>query len=149
MCLLAEALVLEEEVKGLGLLTVVGDADARAGNDLAGVTLGIDLAETSPLTELGVVWDLHDVDAVLSAESLDELLVGWLGAVVSEHTEVNATLVEHASALADATGKTLMAESLLEHLLESRDGVKGFFLDNFLNDWGNFFDSISAKGTGR
>jgi len=50
MCLLAEALVLEEEVKGLGLLTVVGDTDTRAGNDLAGVTLGIDLAETSPLT---------------------------------------------------------------------------------------------------
>ena len=61
--------LLEEEVESLGLLTVVGDADARAGNDLAGVTLGIDLAETSPLTELGGVRDSHHVDAVLGAET--------------------------------------------------------------------------------
>jgi hypothetical protein len=147
MCLLAEALVLEEEVKGLGLLTVVGDTDTRAGNDLAGVTLGIDLAETSPLTELGVVRDSHHVDAVLGAESLDELLVGRLRAVIGKDAEVHTALVEHAGTLAEAASDAIVAHGLLEDLLEGRDGVKGLlFFDDLLLDGGDFFNGgISAE----
>ena len=144
--LLGQALVLEEKVERLGLLTVVGDADTGAGHNLAGVALGVNLAEASPLAELGVVWDGHHVDAVLSAESLDELLVCWLRAVVGEDAEVHATLVKHAGALAKATGDAVMGNGLLEHLLEGRDSVEGFFLDDLL-DWGSdFFNGgISAR----
>merc|ERR1712046_94590 len=127
----AECLVLadllEEEVQCLGLLTVVGDADAGAGDDLAGVALSIDLAQTSPLAELGVVIDFEEVDGMLGAEGLDELLVGRLGAVLGQH----------ASTLADATGEAIMAQSILEHALESGDSVERLALNDWLlsDDW--------------
>ena len=50
--------MLEEHVKGLALGSVVLDDDARALDDLAGVALGIDLAETGPLAELHLVVNL-------------------------------------------------------------------------------------------
>ena len=50
--------MLEEHVKGLALGSVVLDNDARALDDLAGVALGIDLAETGPLAELHLVVNL-------------------------------------------------------------------------------------------
>ena len=50
--------MLEEHVKGLALGPVVLDNDARARDDLAGVALGIDLAETGPLAELLLVVNL-------------------------------------------------------------------------------------------
>ena len=65
--------VVEEDVETLRLDTVVLDDDARAADDLAGVALTVDLAETSPGTkDLGVT-DLDEVDLVLGTESLDEL----------------------------------------------------------------------------
>lgn len=47
--------VVEEDLETLRLLSVVLDDDARAANDLSGVTLSVDLGKTSPGTEdLGV-----------------------------------------------------------------------------------------------
>jgi hypothetical protein len=40
--------VREKDVETLALLTVVTDNDARAANDLSGVTFPINLAKTSP-----------------------------------------------------------------------------------------------------
>jgi hypothetical protein len=50
-------------VEALALRTVVLDDDARASNDLAGVTLLVNLAKTSPGTEdLGVLDLQHSLD---------------------------------------------------------------------------------------
>jgi hypothetical protein len=88
--------VLEEDVHGLGLLTEVLDDNAGAADDLAGVTLAIDLAETGPLAELLGVRDLDQVDVVLSAESLNELDVLLLSAGLDEdgHMGLASIVVE-------------------------------------------------------
>lgn len=111
--------VLEENVETLGLLTVVLDDDARAADDLTGVTLTVDLAETGPGTEGLGVGDLEQVDLVLVAESLDELEVLGLVAGLDENAKVGLTTVEGLGALTQTTGETVVDESLLENLLES------------------------------
>merc|ERR1711879_903537 len=82
---LVGAEVLKEDLEGgRELLELGSDDHARASYDLAGVTLIVDLAETSPLAKLLGVGDLDEVDVVLQAEGLHELDVGGLSAVGSE-----------------------------------------------------------------
>merc|ERR1711907_281333 len=132
--------ILEEEIKSFGLLTVVGDAHTGARDNLAGITLSIHLAETSPLSEEGVVVDLHQVDGVLGAQGLNELLVCRLVAVVSKNAQVHGTLVEHLRALTDATSQAVSAERLLEHLLERGHSVQRLGVDDLNWSWGLLFD---------
>lgn len=73
--------VVEEDLEAGGLGTVVGDDDARAADDLAGLALTVDLGETGPLAKDLGVRDLDELDVVLGAEGLDELRV--LGCTVS------------------------------------------------------------------
>ena len=109
--------VVEEDVETLGLNTVVLDDDTGAANDLAGVALTVELAETSPGTEDLGVSNLDEVDFVLGAESLDELDVFGLSAGLDEDTEVGLALIEGLGALAEATGEAVVNESVLQDLL--------------------------------
>ena len=77
--------VVEEDVETLGLNAVVLNDDARAADDLAGVALTVDLAETSPGTEDLGVTDLDERNFVRRAECLDELDVFGLRARLDEH----------------------------------------------------------------
>lgn len=104
-------------MEALRLDTVVLDDDARAANDLAGVALTVDLAETSPGTEDLGVTDLDEVDLVLGAESLNELDVLGLRAGLDEDAKVGLTLVEGLGALTETTGETVVNESVLQDLL--------------------------------
>ena len=52
--------VLEEHVQALRVLTVVADDHARAANNLPGVALTVDLAETGPSTCLLYTSDAAD-----------------------------------------------------------------------------------------
>ena len=104
-------------MKTLTLNTVVLDDDARATDDLAGVALTVNLAETSPGTkDLGVT-DLHEVDLVLGTEGLNELDVLSLRAGLNEDAKVSLTLVEGLGALAETAGETVVNESVLQDLL--------------------------------
>lgn len=76
-------LTLKEDLESGRVLTVVGDDNARAANDLSGLALTVDLGETGPLTKDLGVRDLDELDTVLSAESLDELEVLGFNAKVS------------------------------------------------------------------
>ena len=101
----------------LGLNAVVLNDDARAADDLAGVALTVDLAETRPGAEdLGVA-DLDEVDLVLGAERLDELDVLGLRAGLDEDAEVGLTLVEGLGALAETAGEAVVDEGVLQDLL--------------------------------
>lgn len=106
----------EEDVETLALLTVVTDDNARAADDLSGVALTVDLAQTSPGAEGLGVRDLEEVNLVLGAESLDELDVLLLVARLDEDAEVGLAAVKGLGALAQATGKTVVDQSLLEDL---------------------------------
>ena len=56
-------------------MSVVGDNDARASDDLSGLALSVNLGETGPLSEDLGVRDLDELDRVLGAKSLDQLEV--------------------------------------------------------------------------
>ena len=87
--LLTSLEVLQEDVHGLGLLTEILDDNARATDDLAGIAITVNLAQTSPLSELLGVRDLDEVDVVLGAEGLDELDVLFLSAGLDEDGHVS------------------------------------------------------------
>lgn len=144
--------VVEEDAALLGLLTPVLDDDARAVDDLAGVTLTVDLAcsgplaipmpifpdvnlsppegedmgvrtETSPLAELLSVGDLDERDLVLAAKSNNELLVGLLLASLVQDAHVGLATVEGLAGLAQTAGESVVDQSDLEDSLEGvQDG---------------------------
>ena len=109
--------VVEEDVKTLGLNTVVLDDNARAADDFAGVTLTIDLAQTSPGTEDLGVTNLNKIDLVLGAEGLNELNVLGLSAGLDEDAEVGLALVEGLGALTETASETVVDEGVLQDLL--------------------------------
>ena len=100
--------VLEKDVQPLALLAVVLHNNARAPNDLARVALAVDLAETRPGAEFFCVGDLDEVDAVLSAESLDELEVLLLRVVLVEDAQMRLPPVERLRALTETTRKPIV-----------------------------------------
>jgi len=113
--------VVEEDGALLRLLTPVLDDDARAVDDLAGVTLTVNLAETGPLAELLAIRDLDERDLVLAAKGNDELLVGLLLACLVENAHVSLATVKSLGGLTETTGKSVVDQRDLENTLE---GVK-------------------------
>ena len=101
----------------LRLNTVLLDDDARAPDNLAGVALAVDLAETRPSAENLGVTDLDEVDLVLSTEGLNELDVLGLSARLDEDAQVRLTLVKRLGALAQTTSETVVDEGVLQNLL--------------------------------
>jgi hypothetical protein len=104
-------------VETFRLDTVVLDDDTRAADDLTGVALLVDLAETSPGAEDLGISDLDEVDLVLSAERLNELEVLGLVASLDEDAEMGLTLVEGLGGLAETASKTVVNERVLQNLL--------------------------------
>jgi hypothetical protein len=80
--------VVQENVEGLTLRAIVLHNDARAPNNLSRGTLFVDLAETGPLAELELGLDPNQVNRVVCAECLNELLVRLLVAVLGEDAQV-------------------------------------------------------------
>ena len=103
----------------LRLDTVVLDDDARAADDLTGVTLAVDLAKASPGAEHLGVTNFDEVDLVLGAEGLDELDVLGLSAGLDKDAEMGLALVEGLGTLAETTSETIMYERVLQDLLKS------------------------------
>ena len=101
----------------LALLPKVLDDDARAADDLARVTLTVDLAQTGPGAKNLRVSDLDQVDLVLGAKSLNELDVLGLSAGLDEDAKVSLTLVESLGTLAETTSETVVNECVLQNLL--------------------------------
>jgi hypothetical protein len=83
-----------EDVVGGRLLSPVPDGDGRAPHDLPCVALCVQLAETGPFSQLVVVVDLDESDAVLLAERLHQTLVSGLVAVLGKHAQMGLALVE-------------------------------------------------------
>lgn len=90
--------VVLQEGESLSLLTVVLDGDGGSTSDLSGVTLGIVLAETEPLTEVVTGLHLDEGDVVGLGQSGNELLVLGIIAVLGKDAEHGLLFVK---ALAD------------------------------------------------
>ncbi|GMR44501.1 hypothetical protein PMAYCL1PPCAC_14696, partial [Pristionchus mayeri] len=118
--LLLRAEVVEED--GLGLLVVaeVTHDRAAAADDLNSLALLVVLAESAPLSEKLLVGNLHERDLVLLAESLDELDVHGLLAVLSQHGEMGLALVERLGSLVKALSESIGEVSGAQGGLEGR-----------------------------
>ena len=114
---LAALEVIKEDMESLGVSTEILNDNTAAANDLAGVTLTIDFAETSPGTKNFGISDLDQVGAMLRAKGLNKLDVFSLSASLDQNTEVGFTLIEGLGALTKTTSKTIMDKSIFQNLL--------------------------------
>ena len=76
LLLLLRLEVLQEVVQLLGLLAELLDDNTRARNNLPGVGVLVQLAETSPFAQLLAIGDGHQLDVGVLAKSLDQVNVG-------------------------------------------------------------------------
>ena len=86
--------MVQHEVEGVGLFTVVSDGDGGAASDLAGNAGLVVLALTEPLAELSSLLNLEEGNVVGLAEGGDELLVLGVLAVLRENAEEGLLAVE-------------------------------------------------------
>jgi hypothetical protein len=105
-------------VEALALGSVLLDDNAAASNNLSGVALTVDLAETSPGAQDLCISNFDQVDLMLRAKSLDKFDVFRFGASLDENAQVGLTLVQGLGALAETASKAVVDESVLQHLLE-------------------------------
>lgn len=103
----------------LALHAVLFDDYAGAPDDLAGVALPVDLAQSRPRAEDLAISDLDQVDLVLSTEGLDELDVLGFRASLDEHAEMGLALVQSLRALAETAGKPVVNERVFQNLLRT------------------------------
>merc|ERR1719192_713897 len=96
-----------QDIVSRSLLPPVPDHAGGALHHLPGLALAVYLAETGPFSQLHVAVNLDQGNAVLHAESRDELLVHGLGGL--PHT----------------TGQAVSDESLLQNLLDGGVDVHG------------------------
>lgn len=104
-------------MESLGVSTEILNDNTAAANDLAGVTLTIDFAETSPGTKNFGISDLDQVGTMLRAKGLNKLDVFSLSASLDQNTEVGFTLIEGLGALTKTTSKTIMDKGIFQNLL--------------------------------
>jgi len=123
----------KEDVEGFAFDAVVLDDDAGAADDLTCGAFLVELAESGPFAKRHLGVNLHEVDFVVSAEGFNEFAVLLFVAVLGEHAEVGKTFVKGLGSLVEATGKSVVDERVLEHLLE------GFFLgERNWSSWGSW-----------
>jgi len=121
--------LLEQHVQGAGGLTEVADGDARALEALLDCTSAVASDETSPFGELGALWNLDEVDVVLCAECLDELLVLCFFAIFSEDAQMRSAAVERACDLRDTTDQAVDLDGLADDDRECLLDVLWFRVD--------------------
>ena len=137
--------VLLEDVVGRTLLAPVPDDTRGTFDHFPSLALAVDLAEAGPLAQLHVAVHLDQGDAVLHAQSRDQLLVHGLIAVLGQDAEKSLALVKSllglphspgkyistlrlisgAFLVSDLPGETIGDESLLEDLLDGGVDIHG------------------------
>lgn len=138
--------VLEKSLTLRRVLTPLGDDSNTAGNNLAGVTITVELGKTNPLTELLGVGNLDQRNLLLGllAESLNKLDVRLLINGLGENAKESLPGRKSLGSLTKTTGKTVVNESTLKSTLE------GIFNRDFSGrgDFGDFdlLDDVDLFG---
>lgn len=86
--------VVEHHVEGRALLAEVSDDGNGAAHGLADVALSIELGQAAPFTDLSAGIGHDQVDTALGAQSLDELLVLLVVAVLGEDAQASTSTVQ-------------------------------------------------------
>jgi hypothetical protein len=109
--------VLIEDMTSLGVFSVLLDNNAGTTNNLASISIAVNLAETCPFAQDLRVSDLNEGNGMGGAKCLDELDILRLRASLNEHTKVGLTSIQGLCALAQTTSKTVVLKRLLQDLL--------------------------------
>jgi len=100
-------------VKAFTLDTVVFNHNAGAANNFAGITLPVNLAQSSPCAEdLGIA-NLDQIDFVFPAKSSDQFDVLGIRTGLDKDTQMGLTLVQCLGALTETASETVMDEGIL------------------------------------
>lgn len=136
--------VLKKNRSLLGVGTPALDNNTRSTNNLSGVTLSVESAQTGPLTKLLGVGDLDQRNLLVWSvtESLNELNDVLLGDRVAQDAKLGFTLSESLGGLSETSGKTIVNKRGSKNSLEAvLDRNRRLFLlnDNFLFNDNVFF----------
>ena len=138
--LLAERL-LQESQRGGVLIAEGADNNRRGLDNLPGVSVLVDLAETSHLTELLLVGNQDKGDTLLLSEGLDELLVGGLIAVLGQEDQLGVSGLDGLGNLMETSDEGSTTAGVLQHFLDRRSS--GDFLSDDLS--GHYFQLTNRK----
>lgn len=133
-------------MQALALNTIVLHNDARAANNLTGVSLLVDLAQAGPGAEDLGISNLDEVDLVLRTKRLNELEVFSLRHRLDEHTKMGLALVKSLGTLAKATGQRVMQKRVLQYLLQIKSQRKVHRKQTMMTNLKCLFDSHLALG---
>jgi hypothetical protein len=98
--------VVQDEVEGVGLLTIVSHGHGRAASHLAGNACLVVLALAEPLAQLSSLLNLEERDVVLLAEGGDKLFVLGIFAVFGEDAEEGLLAIESLANLVQSFHQT-------------------------------------------
>lgn len=131
--------MLEESLSGSGVFTPVGDDSDTASDNLSWVTFTVELGKTNPFTELLGVRDLDErnVDIAFTAETFNELDVGFFSDRVAENAHNSVSGGKSLGSRLETTGKTVVSKGNAQGRLEGIFKRQFRWLSGFN---GNFFD---------
>lgn len=112
--------VVQQDMEAFTLNAIVFHDNAGASDNFARVALAVDLAKAGPGTKNFSISNLDKVDLVLGAESLNELEIFGFSAGFDENAKMGLALVKSLGALAKTACKTVVQESVLQNLLETK-----------------------------
>ena len=96
-------------VKALRLFTIVLDNDAGAAHNLPCLALRVNLAKPCPLAKSLSTRHGNKVNIVLSTQSLNQLDIIRLVAVLSKHTKLSSMLLDGLGSLTETLHKPIMS----------------------------------------
>merc|ERR1719499_40132 len=117
--------ILLKHVMGWALLAPVTHDAGRALHYLPCFAFLVNLAQTSPFSQLHVGINLDQRDSVFHAQGSDQFLIHGLVTVLGQDAEQCLSLVQGLGCLSNTPGKAISNQSLLEHLLDSGVNVHG------------------------
>lgn len=136
--------VVKKDRKSPGLLTEVGDDSTGSSDGLLNLTIGIQLGQSAPSTEVLSRVNHDNGDLTLSAQSTDELLVLFVLTVLGKAAKTGGAAVEGLGTFMETLAESVMNEGLFEDLLQ---GIQDVHLGDFFFDlFGGDFDLFVRHG---
>lgn len=108
--------VVEKYRQRASLLTEVGDDRAARPDGLLNLSVGVELGQSAPRSQVLAAVDHDNGYFALGAEGANELLVLLVLAVLGEAAESGRAAVEGLGALVQSLAKSIVDEGLLQHL---------------------------------
>jgi hypothetical protein len=121
-------------------LPVIGDDNARALHNLSRLAFGVELAQAGPLAERHRGRHSHQVNVRFVAQSLDQLGVIRLVAVLRQNAQQRLSGFNRLARLSETSVQAVFGQGLLEHDLQRAHEVHRFISSRFFG--GDFFDNF-------